>query len=248
MEQRRGVFLAHDARLLSAVDSQVGSVPLIRASGVTKTYPSKVETVWAVRDVNLAAHPGQFVCVFGASGSGKSTLLNLLAGLDLPDSGEIQVGDHDVGRLDESGRAQLRLRSIGVVFQDHNLIEEFTAVENVALPLEASGVRFKAAHDEGLWQLARVDLSGLDARFPHELSGGQRQRVGVARALTGERAILLADEPTGSLDSAATTELFALIRALCNEGLLAVVCSHDPECRRFADTVYEMTDGCLAPA
>lgn len=223
-------------------------MPLVRARGATKTYPSHVETVWAARDVDLVVHPGQFACVFGASGSGKSTLLNLLAGLDLPDSGEIQVGERDVGRLDESGRAELRLTSIGVVFQDHNLIEEFTAVENVALPLEANGVDFDEAHDEAVRQLARVGLEGLGSRFPHELSGGQRQRVGVARALVGDRAILLADEPTGSLDSAATTALFALIRTLCDEGLLAVVCSHDPECRRFADAVYEMTDGRLSPA
>ena len=188
------------------------------------------------------------MCVFGASGSGKTTLLNLLAGLDLPDSGEVQVGGVNVGGLDESGRARLRLRTLGVVFQDYNLLEEFTAAENVALPLEAAGADAGPARDEAFGQLARVGLAGLEARYPHQLSGGQRQRVGIARALTGQRAILLADEPTGSLDSAATAELFALIRTLCDDGLLAVVCSHDPECRRFADTVYEMTDGRLAAA
>lgn len=223
-------------------------MPLIRVSSATKAYTSEAEAVWAARDVDLVAYPGEFVCVFGASGSGKSTLLNLLAGLDLPDSGEIQVGDQHVCRLHESGRAQLRLGTVGVVFQDHNLLEEFTAAENVALPLEASGTKPRAAREEALQQLARVGLSGLEARHPHQLSGGQRQRVGVARALTGRRAVLLADEPTGSLDSAATTDLFALIRTLCDEGLVAVVCSHDPEGQRFADTVYEMTDGRLTAA
>lgn len=198
--------------------------------------------------MDFVANPGEFVCVFGASGSGKSTLLNLLAGLDLPDSGEIQVGGYDVGRLDESGRARLRLRTVGVVFQDHNLLEEFTAVENVALPLEAAGMSPAAAETAARQQLARVGLDGLESRFPHQLSGGQRQRVGIARALTGDRAVLLADEPTGALDSGASTDLFALIRKLCDDGLLAVVCSHDPLCRSFADTVYEMRDGRLAAA
>lgn len=194
------------------------------------------------------AYAGEFVCVFGASGSGKSTLMNLLAGLDLLDSGEIQAGGRDVGKLDESGRAKLRLGTVGVVFQDHNLLEEFTAAENVALPVEASGTDAGTAREEALRQLARVGLSSLEARYPHQLSGGQRQRVGIARALTGQRAILLADEPTGSLDSAASTDLFALIRKLCDDGLLAVVFSHDHECRRFADTLYEMTDGRLTAA
>lgn len=198
--------------------------------------------------MDFVANAGDFVCVFGASGSGKSTLLNLLAGLDLPDSGEIQVGGEDVARLDESGRARLRLRTVGVVFQDHNLLEEFTAVENVALPLEALGASRKAAEKEAIDQLARVGLAGLENRFPQQLSGGQRQRVGIARALTGDRAVLLADEPTGSLDSAASTGIFALIRDLCDDGLLAVVCSHDPLCRDFGHTVYEMRDGRLAPA
>lgn len=248
MEQRRDLFLAHPVRLLTAADHYIGSAPLIRVSGATKAYTSDVEAVWAARDVDLVAYAGELVCVFGTSGSGKSTLLNLVAGLDLPDCGEIEVGGRDVSGLDESGRAQLRLGTVGVVFQDHNLLEELTAAENVALPSEASGTDPRAAREEAVQQLARVGLAGLEDRYPHQLSGGQRQRVGVARALTGRRAILLADEPTGSLDSAATTDLFALIRALCDEGLLAVVCSHDPECRRFADTVYEMTDGRLTAA
>lgn len=210
-----------------------------------KAYQSEVETVWAARDVSFAAHPGEFVCIYGASGSGKSTLLNLLAGLDLADRGEIQVGGVDVEQADERERAQLRLRTVGVVFQDHNLIEEFTAAENVALPLEARGVPLAQARDDALAQLARVGLAGLEDRLPRQMSGGQRQRVGVARALTGQRAVLLADEPTGALDSEATRELFSLIRGLCDEGVLAVICSHDPRCRPFADSLYEIIDGRL---
>lgn len=218
---------------------------MIRVSGVTKAYSSNADVVWAARDVDLVAYAGEFVCIYGASGSGKSTLLNLLAGLDLADSGEIQVGDRNVRELDEAGRAELRLRTVGVVFQEYNLLEEFTAAENVALPLEASGIGRTSAHNEAVRQLARVGLSGLEARLPSQMSGGQRQRVGVARALTGHRAILLADEPTGSLDSTSTSEFFTLVRTLCDEDTLAIVCSHDPRCQDFADTVYEVTDGQL---
>ncbi|RYJ20636.1 ABC transporter ATP-binding protein [Streptomyces sp. L-9-10] len=218
---------------------------LIRTNAVCKTYRSEVETVWAARDVDFVARSGEFVCIYGASGSGKSTLLNLLAGLDLADSGEIRVGGVEVGTADEERRAELRLRTVGVVFQDHNLIQEFTAVENVALPLEALGLPAERARSEALEQLSRVGLAGLEDRMPWQMSGGQRQRVGVARALTGQRKVLLADEPTGALDSAATRELFSLIRELCDEGVLAVVCSHDPRCRDYADTVYEVIDGRL---
>lgn len=219
--------------------------PLIRTQKVRKAYHSEVETVWAARDVDFEARPGEFVCIYGASGSGKSTLLNLMAGLDLADSGEIQVSGVDVTTANESQRAQLRLETVGVVFQDHNLIEEFTAVENVALPSEARGVLAEAARSEAVDQLRRVGLEGLDNRLPRQLSGGQRQRVGIARALTGQRAVLLADEPTGALDSAATQDLFALIRVLCDQGVTAVVCSHDRRCRDYADTRYEIVDGRL---
>ncbi|MFB7090801.1 ABC transporter ATP-binding protein [Streptomyces sp. NPDC056296] len=218
---------------------------LIRTRGVCKAYRSEVETVWAARDVDFNARPGEFVCIYGASGSGKSTLLNLLAGLDLADTGEIQVGGVEVSTASEKERAKLRLRTVGVVFQDHHLIQEFTAAENVALPLEALGLTTAQARAEALQQLSRVGLAGLEDRMPGQLSGGQRQRVGMARALTGQRAVLLADEPTGALDSVATGELFDLIRKLCDEGVLAVVCSHDPRCREYADTVYEVVDGRL---
>jgi ABC-type lipoprotein export system ATPase subunit len=226
--------------LTDAVDAA-----LVQTQAVCKAYRSEVETVWAARDVDFVARSGEFVCIYGASGSGKSTLLNLLAGLDLADSGEIQVGGVELGGAGHKHRADLRLRTVGVVFQDHNLIQEFTAAENVALPLEAIGLSAAEARSEAVKQLARVGLAGLEDRFPWQMSGGQRQRVGVARALTGQRKVLLADEPTGALDSAATRELFSLIRELCDEGVLAVVCSHDPRCRDYADSVYEVIDGRL---
>jgi ABC-type lipoprotein export system ATPase subunit len=218
---------------------------LLSVHDVSRSYRSGVETVWAVQDANLRARHGEFVCVFGASGSGKSTLINLIAGLDTPDSGTILVESVDVGRLNESQRARLRLEKVGVVFQDHNLVEEFTAVDNVALPLEVLGVKTDEARSQAVVQLERVGLAGLGPRLPNQLSGGQRQRVGIARALVGSRQILLADEPTGALDSKNSRALFELLRELCDQGALVVVCTHDLMIKEFADTIYEMVDGRL---
>lgn len=220
---------------------------VIEARGVSRAYQTAAETVWAVRNVALTVHSGEFVCIYGASGSGKSTLLHLLAGLDLSDSGEIHASGLALSGASEGQRAQLRREVVGVVFQEHLLIEEFTALENVSLPLEARGQHPRSARAEAARALERMGLSGLGYRFPAQMSGGQRQRVGVARALVGGRSILLADEPTGALDSAATIGLFTLFQSLCREdGVAAVVCSHDLRCRSFADTVYEITDGTLA--
>jgi putative ABC transport system ATP-binding protein len=219
----------------------------LEASGVTRSFVSKAETVWAVRDVSLTARPGELVLVSGASGSGKSTLVNLIAGLDRPDCGRITVAGIDVTALDEAGRTRLRLEQVGVVFQEHRLIDEFTAAENVALPLQARGVPAVEALREAAGLLARVGLAGLERRRPYQLSGGQRQRVGIARALAGDRRVVLADEPTGSLDSATSLEVFSLLRRLCDEGVLVVLCSHDLGARAFADHHLEMVDGTLSP-
>jgi putative ABC transport system ATP-binding protein len=219
--------------------------PLLDLAGVARCYLSQAETIWAVRDAHLRARPGEFVCVFGASGSGKSTLLNLIAGLDTPDDGRILVGSIDVGRLNEDQRARLRLTTIGVVFQDHNLVEEFSAVENVALPLEVLGVGPSEARRQAEEQLDRVGLADLGDRPASRFSGGQRQRIGIARALVGDRRVLLADEPTGALDSHNSRALFKLLRELCDDGTLVIVCSHDLMTHEFADTVYEMVDGQL---
>ncbi len=218
---------------------------LLEVSRVSRTYVSQAETVHAAREVTFSPQAGEFVCIYGPSGSGKTTLLNLIAGLDIPDSGSIHVDGIDVGALDEGGRARLRLETIGVVFQDHQLIDEFTAWENVALPLEVRGLPGKQARAAAVAELERVGLGGLGDRLPSQLSSGQRQRVGIARALVGQRRVLLADEPTGSLDSTNGRALFALIRALCDQGTLAVVCTHDPLAHEYADAVYELVDGRL---
>lgn len=220
---------------------------LLQVCQVCRAFVTPAETVHAVREVTLSAHAGQFVCIYGPSGSGKTTLLNLIAGLDVADSGRIDVVGIDVGALDEGGRARLRLETIGVVFQEHQLIDEFTACENVALPLEVRGIPPGSARAAALAELERVGLGGLGDRPPSRLSSGQRQRVGIARALVGQRRVLLADEPTGALDSANARALFGLIRTLCDQGTLAVVCTHDLLGQGFADAVYDLVDGRLTP-
>ena len=231
--------------MLTATPDRVES--RLDVAGVSRSFVSKAETVWAVRDVSLTADAGDLVLVSGASGSGKSTLVNLIAGLERPDCGRITVAGTEVSGLDEAARTRLRLEKVGVVFQEHRLIEEFTAVENVALPLQARGVPVGEALAQGAALLARVGLGGLERRRPDQLSGGQRQRVGIARALAGGRTVVLADEPTGSLDSATSLAVFGLLRSLCDDGVLVVLCSHDPRSRAFADRHFEMIDGELRP-
>lgn len=197
----------------------------------------------AVDNVDMAAKPGEFICLFGHSGSGKTTFLNLMAGIDLPTSGSIVVDGEPLGDMAEDDRIRLRRETIGMVHQTDFLIEEFTAAENVALPLEARGFPANDALAESAVLLERVGLEGYGGRLPRQLSGGQRQRVGIARALTGGRRILLADEPTGALDSKNAASIFGLLRDLCEEGALVIVASHDPMCREYATRLVEMLDG-----
>lgn len=216
----------------------------IRVAGLTRTYQTPAELVRAVDGVSFTAGGGEFVCVYGTSGSGKSTLLHLLAGLDEPQDGSVTVGDQVVSGTPVKDRARLRLTTMGVVFQHDNLIEEFTALENVAFPLELRGAADKKSIQEQAHEwLDRVGISDLADRYPTELSGGQQQRVGIARALVGHRKVLIADEPTGALDSANSRMLFALIKGLCSTGVTAIVTSHDPVARTYADRCLQMVDG-----
>lgn len=218
---------------------------VVEALGLGRRFVARHDDVWAVRDVSLRVPPGTFVCLVGASGSGKSTLLGLIGGLDTPTCGTVSVLGHNVGALDEDGRSDLRLASIGIVFQDNNLLDELTAVENVALPLEAAGMKPREAGAIAARALARVGLVGLGHRLPAELSGGQCQRVGIARAVVGERQLLLADEPTGALDSENTRALFGQVRTMCSQGLTAIIATHDLTALEYADVAYEMVDGRL---
>lgn len=221
--------------------------PVFALAGVNKAYVTPAERVVALNQVDFEATAGVFICIYGASGSGKSTLLNVLSGIERPDSGIVRIGDQDVSSMTDNERIRLRTTRLGVIFQNHSLIEEFTAIENVCLPLEARGMTFEEAKIEATLQLITVGLDHLGDRYPDEMSGGQRQRVGIARALAGNRKILLADEPTGALDSENSRALFKLIRGRCDEvGVTAVVCTHDPLASSFADIVYRMVDGRIA--
>lgn len=215
--------------------------PVIRCVGVARRYVGAAETVVALDDVTIAVAPGEFVCVQGPSGSGKSTLLNVIAGLDSPDDGQVEVLGTRTDGLGEEERAAFRLENIGVVFQDDNLISEFTALENVMLPLEARGMA--GARGAALESLESLGVGALGNRLPAEMSGGQRQRIGIARAIVGGRRLLVADEPTGALDSRNSRALFEAVAELCRSGNSAIVATHDPLAQEFASRVVEMIDG-----
>lgn len=220
-----------------------GSEVLLAGTSLQLHFTSAVETVKAVDDVSIELPVGELACLYGASGSGKSSLLHVLAGITLPSSGSVILGDQLISTGTDAERARVRLDSIGVVFQTSNLVEEFTALENVALPLEARGVRRTVAAMEAREALELVNMASLGHRLPSELSGGQRQRVGIARALVGGRRVLLADEPTGSLDSGNSERIFDLLSKLAAQGYAILVASHDPQSRAVAHAAYMMVDG-----
>lgn len=221
--------------------------PVIELIDVCKSFTVGRETVTAVDHADLAVEPGELACVYGASGSGKTTMLSIMAGIDVADAGVVRVAGHDLTGLSEGRRADVRLRGIGVVFQSDNLLPEFTALENVVLPLLVRGVARDEADDLAHSALASVGLSALASRLPGHVSGGQRQRMGIARALAGGQSVLLADEPTGALDSDTSRHLFALIRSLCDDrGTAVVITTHDPLAHGFATSVHDMVDGMVS--
>jgi putative ABC transport system ATP-binding protein len=179
----------------------------------------------------------------GPSGSGKSTLLTLAGGLDTATSGDVLVEGQAISELDQRGRAVLRRRKIGYVFQDFNLISALTAAENVSLPRELDGLGVRAARREAVAALAEVDLTDLADRFPDDMSGGQQQRVAIARALIGERRLLLADEPTGALDSETGEAVLRLLRRRCDAGAAGVLVTHEARHAAWADRVVFLRDG-----
>ncbi|MEP5765575.1 MAG: ATP-binding cassette domain-containing protein [Halieaceae bacterium] len=219
---------------------------VLECRGLSRTYRDGELTVEVLRDVNFSLPAAAKVAIVGASGSGKSTLLNLLGGLDLPSSGQVLMGGRDLATLDEASRCELRNRELGFVYQFHHLLPEFTACENVAMPLLISGLRRKEAERQAA---ALLDLVGLSPRLRHrpgQLSGGERQRVAIARALVMEPACVLMDEPTGNLDPAAAQQVLELIEALKRDITASfIVVTHDSGIAGHMDSVYELSDGGL---
>jgi putative ABC transport system ATP-binding protein len=201
--------------------------------------------VHALRGVSLTVQPGELVAVMGPSGSGKSTLLNLAGGLDTPTAGTVLVEGTDLGGLSRTELAAVRRRSVGYVFQEFNLIPALTAAENVALPRELDGVRPRAVRREAQEALEEVGLAELADRFPDELSGGQRQRIAIARALVGPRRLVLADEPTGALDSHTGEWVLRLLRTRCDAGAAGVLVTHEARHAAWADRVVFLRDGAM---
>ena len=220
--------------------------PLIAFDRVSRIYSMGRLDVPALDDVSLAIHPGEFVAIVGPSGSGKSTMMNILGCLDRPTHGSYRLDGTAVADLDDDGLAALRSRTIGFVFQSYNLLPRTTALDNVATPLLYQGVGRSERVRRARATLERLGLGDRTDHEPTELSGGQQQRVAVARALVTEPALILADEPTGNLDSHAGAEVIALLRELHQAGRTIVLITHDPEVARSADRQIHLLDGRIA--
>jgi len=220
---------------------------VIRLDGVTKTYQSGGPP--ALADLSMGVAGGEVVAIMGPSGSGKSTLLNLIAGLDRPSAGTVTVAGRRIDTLGEGALARFRARHIGIIFQFFNLLDDLTVEDNVLLPAQLAGASRRKAQARAGELLARMGIEEHRNAYPARMSGGQRQRVAIARALVNSPAVLLADEPTGALDSATGQEIGALLRELNEGGQTLVLVTHDPDlAERFAARTVRIVDGQLAGA
>jgi putative ABC transport system ATP-binding protein len=210
---------------------------------VSRIHGSGHVQVNALVDVDLSVVSGELVAVMGPSGSGKTTLLALAGGLDRPTSGEVLIEGQSLGQMGASELARLRRRRVGYVFQQYNLIDGLTAIENVSIPLELDGVGRRDATVVAMQALDLVGLSDLAHRFPDELSGGEQQRTAIARAVVGDRVLLLADEPTGALDTVTGESVLRLMRTHCESGGAGVLVTHDARLAAWADRVVFLRDG-----
>jgi len=220
--------------------------PILSLEGVSRIHGSGRTKVDALIDVTLHLEPGEMVAIMGPSGSGKSTLLSLAGGLDAPTTGRVLIDGVDLASLGGTELAAMRRRRLGYVFQQFNLIESLTAAENVSLPLELDGVPVRAARVAAGQALERVGIESLADRFPDELSGGEQQRVAIARATVGERTFLLADEPTGALDSMTGEAVLRLLRGHADAGGSGLLVTHDARYAAWADRVVFLRDGRVA--
>ena len=220
------------------------SRPIIELQGITRTYGTGEALVKALDGVDLSISTGEFVAIMGPSGSGKSTAMNIIGCLDRPSSGQYRFNGVEIATLDQDQRALLRRNYLGFVFQGYNLLPRTTALENVELPLIYKGLPKNKRQEKAREALRRVGLEGREDHTPAQLSGGQQQRVAIARALAGEPMVMLADEPTGNLDTARSNEIMRLMQQLNrDEGLTIVMVTHEEDMARYASRLVLFTDG-----
>lgn len=216
--------------------------PALQCRSLSKSYPG-AGAVPALGGVDLSINDGEWVAIMGQSGSGKSTLLNLVAGLDVPDSGQVLIAGESMGDASATRRAHLRRTHIGIVLQSLNLLADLTARQNIELPMRMAGVRKSVARERANDLLDDMGLGDLGDRLPSRMSGGQQQRIAIARALVNQPALVLADEPTGSLDRASATAVLDVLRRSHRNGQTLVVVTHDQRVASYADRVVTLEDG-----
>lgn len=217
--------------------------PMLELVNLCKTYQLGSEKVLAVNNVNLKVYQNEFVAIMGKSGSGKSTMMNILGCLDRPTSGSYFLDQVDVAKMKDSQLATVRNRKIGFVFQSFNLLPKLTSIQNVELPMMYAGASAKIRRKKALKALEIVDLKDRINHKPNELSGGQRQRVAIARSLANDPVILLADEPTGNLDSRSTNEIMGIFQKLNDEGATIIMVTHEPDVAQFTKRIVTFKDG-----
>lgn len=218
-------------------------IPTLVLDNVERTHGTGETAVRALRGVSLSVSAGELVAVMGPSGSGKSTLLNVAGGLDTPTGGTVLVDGADLAALSRSALDRIRRRTMGFVFQDLNLIPSLTAIENVSLPMELDGVSVRKARTAARDALGKVGILELADRFPEQMSGGQQQRAAIARALVGDRRLVLADEPTGALDSTTGEAVLRTLRDQCDDGAAGLLVTHESRHAAWADRVVFLRDG-----
>lgn len=218
---------------------------LIETKNLWKTYIMGSQELHALQGVDIQIEKGEYVAIMGPSGSGKSTLMNLIGCLDTPSDGEYFLAGESVSLMNDNELARIRNREIGFVFQTFNLLPRANSLHNVELPLIYSGMNPRERHERAIEALSQVDLMDWASHKPNELSGGQRQRVAIARALVNRPSLLLADEPTGNLDTKTGFEIMKLFRTLNDQGNTLIMVTHDPEISEFADRVIHIRDGAI---
>jgi putative ABC transport system ATP-binding protein len=221
------------------------ALPLVEMRGIERTYYMGDNVVQALRGVDLTIERGSSVAIMGTSGSGKSTMMNIMGCLDQPNAGTYKLDGRDVGRLSKAALADVRSRMIGFVFQSFNLLSRTTALENVEMPLMYQGVPARERHRRAMAALAKVGLENREDHHPSQLSGGQQQRVAIARALVTEAPVIMADEPTGNLDTKTSYEVMAILQRLVEDGKTVILVTHESDIAAYARRVVTLRDGAI---